>query len=273
MDAKELIKLGQLSEARKKLTEAVRSSPSDSASRTLLTQVLAFSGEWDKAESHLETIALQDPKRETGVQVFKNLVHAEKERAEVYRLERRPACFGTSPPYLEKYCAALSSISRKNVGEALELFEQIDSERPPVSGRMNDVTFSGFKDTDAVLSLVLEVMLYERYLWVPFESIREVRIERPKTLFDLLWIPTHITLWEGLAANCYTPVIYPDSSSHDNDRVKLGRITEWVPLGGPFSKGMGQHVFETDESEVAVLEIRDIVFDFADAVRSDEQFN
>ncbi|MBP1715604.1 MAG: hypothetical protein H6Q42_3807, partial [Deltaproteobacteria bacterium] len=86
MEAKELIRAGKLSEARKLLTEEVRKLPGDLSKRTLLFQVLAFSGEWGKAQNHLDIIANQDSKKETGVQVFKNLLQAEKQRGEVLKL-------------------------------------------------------------------------------------------------------------------------------------------------------------------------------------------
>jgi type VI secretion system protein ImpE len=69
--------------------------------------------------------------------------------------------------------------------------------------------------------------------------------------------------WESLTINCYLPVLYPDSFLHKDDRVKLGRMTDWVSLGGPFSRGMGQHVFGIDGEEVAILEVRDVTFELS----------
>jgi type VI secretion system protein ImpE len=91
MNAKDLIKAGQLSAARSELIEAVKSSPTDLNSRTLLFQVLAFCGEWEKARSHLEIIAAQDVSRETGIQAYLNLVEAEAERLEVFRYQKQPS--------------------------------------------------------------------------------------------------------------------------------------------------------------------------------------
>lgn len=87
MNSKDLIKAGRLSEARKQLVEEVKSSPADLGKRTLLFQVLSFCGEWDKADRHLDAIVTQDSSRQTGVQVYKNLVHAERERMEVVGLK------------------------------------------------------------------------------------------------------------------------------------------------------------------------------------------
>ena len=129
-----------------------------------------------------------------------------------------------------------------------------------VGGSVNGDTFSGLKDTDTFLSLFLEAIVHERYVWIPFEAIRELSISPPRTLFDLLWVTARITTWEGLTLNCFLPVLYPESFLHEDDRIKLGRMTDWTPLGGPFSKGMGQHVFQVGEEEIPLLEIQDAVF-------------
>jgi len=102
--------------------------------------------------------------------------------------------------------------------------------------------------------------MHDRYVWIPFESLGELSISPPKTLLDLLWSPARLLTWEGLSANCYLPVLYPDSCAHVDDRVKLGRVTEWLPAGGSFVRGVGQHVFQAGEEDVSLLEIRDVVF-------------
>ncbi len=133
-----------------------------------------------------------------------------------------------------------------------------------MSGSVDGRSFSGFRDTDALLSLFLEAIVYEQYVWIPFESIRELSISIPKTLFDLLWISSRVATTKGVTLSCYLPVLYPESSSHEDDRVKLGRMTDWTPLGGRFSKGSGQHVFQIGEEEIAILDIREASFKTAD---------
>jgi type VI secretion system protein ImpE len=260
MEAKELIRAGKLAEARKLLTEEVRKFPGDSGKRTLLFQVLAFSGEWAKAQSHLETIATQDSKKETGVQVFKNLIAAEKQRGEVLRIRQRPSFLPGPPPYAEEYFAARQKVEEKKIREAAEDFARIEAAQPIVSGTLDAAAFAGFMDTDSFLRRFLEAMVYERYVWVPIESIRELMIDVPKTLFDLLWIPARIVTWEGLNIQCYLPVLYPESFLHEDERVKLGRMTDWVPLGGPFTRGVGRHVFQIGQEEKSILEIREVQF-------------
>lgn len=260
MDAKELIKTGQLAEARSQLSEAVKTSPADVSNRTLLFQVLIFCGEWDKARRHLEIIATQDPSREAGVQIYLNLVQAETKRLEVFKRNRQPSFLPETSTYFESYDIAFQKIAEKKFAEAGEMFAQIETQRPKISGTLNGNNFSGFKETDTLLSCFLEAFIHERYVWIPFESLRELSIPAPKTLFDLLWASAQITTWEGLNLNCFLPVIYPQSFLHEDDRMKLGRLTDWIKLGAGLFKGVGQHVFLVGEDEIAILEIREAIF-------------
>lgn len=270
MEAKELMKAGQLAEARKVLVDAVKNSPADMSSRTLLFQVLSYLGEWEKADRHLETIGLQDSSRETGVLGCRNLVHAEKERQTVTD-ENTPASFLTDPPaYLDLFMSGRDKLSKGKIEEAADLFNRTQELRPDISGTVNAKEFSGLTDTDIFLFPFLEVIAHERYLWIPFESLRELTLSPPENLLDLLWITAKVTTWEGFAMNCYLPVLYPNSFLHDDERIKMGRMTDWSDAGGGFSKGIGQHVFAVGGEDMSLLEISEMTFNFPGSDESDE---
>jgi type VI secretion system protein ImpE len=271
MNGRELIQAGRLKEARQQLVAEVKAAPSDPGKRTLLFQVLALGGEWDKAEAHLEVIASQDVKAEIGAQLYKNLIAAEREREAVLSLERLPAILPKVPPYLESYLTARRKLEEGKVEEAGEFFRKADEARPQVSGTVNGAPFDDFRDTDAFLEFFLEAMVQNHYVWVPFESLRELSIPSPKTLMDLLWTTARLTTGEGLVMNCVLPVLYPGSHTHEDDRVKLGRMTDWISLGGPYFRGVGQHVFRIGEGETSLLEIRELAFDILQAGERDER--
>ena len=260
MDARELIKAGNLAEARALLIGDVKNSPGDMAKRNLLLQVLFYCGEWDKAANHLDTIGGLDIKSEIGVQVYKNLVAAEKVRLEVADLKRRPEFLPEVPLYAEQVFLARELLSVQKHGDAAENFKQVTTKQPTLSGTVNGDEFSNIRDTDAYLGPFLEAMVHERYVWIPFESIRELIITSPKTLLDLLWINAQITCWDGLTLNCYLPVLYPKTFQNKDDRLKLGRMTDWIDLGGGLYQGIGQHVLEIGEKEMALLEIQELQF-------------
>jgi type VI secretion system protein ImpE len=260
MDAKELIKAGKLAEARKHLTDAVKSAPGNIANRTMLFQVLACGGEWDKARRHLEAIATQDSSRQAGVLGYLNVLQAEAERSEVFRHRRAPAYWPERPAYSDQYEIAREKIRTQDFAGANQILEDIARQRPAVEGTLNGKPVAGFHDTDSQLAFFLEAFVHERYVWIALESLREVVAPPPATFLDLLWISAHVTTRDGMAVNCFLPVLYPETFLHDDDRMKLGRMTDWLPLGGGLFKGVGQHVFQAGDTEIGILEIREANF-------------
>lgn len=260
MNPKELIQAGNLDEARRELVGAVKSAPADTASRTMLFQVLAYQGEWDKARRHLEIMASQSSADQGGIEACLNLVQAEAERHEVWHQRQKPAFLPEAPAYSEQYEAARKKLREGAFDEARAMLRAIDQGRPPVAGSLNDQAFTGLVDTDTVLAFFLEAFVHERYVWLPLEMLRELTLAAPRTLLDLLWIPARIMTWSGLTLNCYLPVLYPESHRQADNRLKLGRMTDWIDLGGGCCQGVGQHVFQVGEEDIGLLGIRTVEF-------------
>lgn len=260
MDAKDLIHAGRLSEARQTLVEGLRRSPADEAMRTVLFQVLILFGEWDKALKQAEIIASRDVQAEVGVQVYRNLIAAERERSEAQEGLRRPAFLPRTPPYAERYFSALAALAAGDPAAAAAEFAAVEAMRPDISGTRNGAAFDGFSDTDTRLADFLEAFVHERYVWIPIESVRELVIHSPASLFDLIWVPGRITAWNGLALNCFFPVVYPGSSAHPDDRIKMGRMTDWEEAGEGFYRGRGQHIYQVGGEDVPILEMGEVLF-------------
>ncbi|HVN72009.1 MAG TPA: type VI secretion system accessory protein TagJ [Desulfomonilia bacterium] len=260
MTAKELIKAGRLSEARRVLTEEVKNTPADAGARTLLFQVLSLHGEWDKALRHLDMISTQDPQRSIGVKTYLDVVQAEKERIRVMGGSVLPSVLPEPPAYFAQYLDYLKALREQKYGDARSLVTELASLRPPVTGSMGAWEFEGFSDTDAGLFAFLEAFVHERYVWIPFEAIRELQIFEPKTSFDLIWATASITTWEGLSMNCCLPVLYPETFLAADEQIKIGRLTDWVPLGSGLSKAYGQHVYQIGDEDTALLDIREVTF-------------
>ena len=273
MDAKDLIKAGKLSEARSQLVEEVKSSPANLNSRTLLFQVQAYAGEWDKARRQLEVITTQDANRETGVQVYLNLIQAETERMEVFQHKRNPSFLPETPAYFEQYHFAWQQLMNREFEAAETIYSEIDARCSKITGTLNGKEFIGFSETDKRLTCFLEAFVHERYVWLPFEALRELSLPEPQTLLELLWAPARVTTREGLTLNCFLPVLYPESFRHEDDRLKLGRMTDWTDLGPGFHQGVGQHVYQVGDDEVGILEIREAVFNSFEVEKKDESGN
>lgn len=260
MKSNELLRAGRLCEARAELIEEVKASPADLEARTLLFQVLAFSGEWDKAERHLDLLALQAPDRSAQFLLYRNLMAAEKARAEVASGTRIPEFLTQAPPFFPDFLTGRAGLALGDAEYFADLVSTLAGEQPAVRGVADGAPFEGFSDCDGSLFWLLEVFIHDRYLWFPFSSLRELSIRQPVQLLDLLWAPARIVTWEGLTADCYLPVLYPDSARHENEQVRLGRMTDWQDLGGGHFLGAGQHLLQVGAEEKGLLELREVTF-------------
>lgn len=273
MNAKELIKEGKLSEARTLLVDEIKKSPGNTGLRTLLFQVLIFSGEWEKADRHLDAVGTQNAETMPAIALYKSLVQAERERLKVIKLKDTPSFATETPEYFPLYWEAMEKLQNSKPDEALKLFQQIDAQLDELSGTVNGKEFKGFTNTDSAFTYFLETFAHERYILVPFEKIRELLIQPPESLFDLIWPQATLTTWGGLSMNCFLPALYPETYLQENNELRMGKLTDWAPRCGPFVKGIGQQVFEIGGADMAILEIQELLFNFTGKEDDDEENN
>jgi len=256
MDVKNLLKNGELLKARELLIQEVKRSPSDIFKRMLLFEVLSFCGEWEKAKKHLDILEVQN----VDIELHKDLINSEIERYNVFNCNTTPAFLPEElPAYAIQLQNLLELLKDKNINEAKLIIKKIDTEHNTVQASVNNKEITTFKNSDTLLSRFLEVFVYGNYILIPFESIEELNISKPKSFIDLLWISAEIRLTNKMLINAYLPVLYPFSYKNERDMIKLGRETQWTQDDN-FYKGMGQHVFEIDDDQIAILEINKAVF-------------
>lgn len=258
MESKELIKKGQLGEARAALVNEVKNRPGDPASRTLLFQVLLFCGEWEKANRHLEILAELDPQLSLTVAQYQNLLTCERQREAVCAGQELPSYLPEPPAYFHQWQAALRGLRDGGDEQAASTMQALVESLPVVSGTINGQDFTGLRNADDTLAHALELFAHDRYVWVPFEDIRELTVNSPQSLIDLMWIPASLTTWGGLSMNGFLPVLYPLSAQQSDEQVRLGRMTDWIPLGAAGYRGVGQQVLLFGENDIPLLEIREM---------------
>ncbi|MCL5966160.1 MAG: hypothetical protein M1550_02920 [Deltaproteobacteria bacterium] len=261
MNSMDLIKAGRLGEARAQLVSEVRARPGDGAARTMLFQTLCFLGEWDGAVRHLDAVVAGDAAKDAGAQVYRNLIKAEKEREAVRADGKRPAFFPASPSWLEAYFDAREKLSAGKRKEGLAALEAIAARNAGLAGTLNGKPFKGFQDADPLLFPFIEAFVHDSYLWIPADAVQEMTVDPPAGILDLIWTRGRVAARGGVHIGCCLPALYPGSFRHPDDRVKMGRMTEWVPDEGGLERGAGQHTFLAGEDGVGLLEIRELIID------------
>jgi len=267
MNAKDLLDAGKLSAALEQLNQEVRAHPVDSRLRTFLFELLCFAGDYQRAEGQLDVIAQQNTNIELGAQIYRNALAAERARIAVATQDSLPTFLLEPPAFAALHVAALHRLREGNAAEARALLTQAEEARPRMRGQVDGAAFSDFSDGDVVLSPFLEVIIRDRYVWVPFVQVKRFTVAAPKRLRDLLWVPGTLETLNGPAGEAFFPVLYCGSSGSDNEQVKLGRMTDWNDAGEGLQRGVGQRMFFVDNSERSILETREIEFD----VSSDEE--
>src|SRR3954470_7105378 len=225
MNANDLLRAGRLSEAIQAVNEEVRQAPGNAQRRTFLFELLCFAGEYDRAERQLDALSNDNKNVQMGALLYRAALAAVRVREKFFQQG-----------------------DFKNHAAASE----------NVAGTLNGAPFQTICDADPQIGGRLEVLAGGDYLWVPFEQIASIKMQPPKRLRDLLWAPVllhtgpeckHQNMGEVLV-----PVIYPGSSRHEDENVRLGRATAWGEQDGtelPF----GQKLLLVDGEEVPFLEI------------------
>lgn len=259
--AKALFDEGRLSLAIGELTRGVKADPSDTGLRTFLFELLCFAGDWDRAERQLDVIGHQDGRAAVGVQAYRNNINAERERRRLFADGTDPHFLCEPPPYADLLLAAVCRLREGDAGGARSALERAEKERPRLAGRMNGRPFRDFRDADDFVGPVLELFVGEKYAWLPFEQIRKVEIAAPQSLRDLVWARARIESLDGTAGEVFVPTLYTGSGVHADDRVRLGRMTDWGEAGEDLYRAAGMRLFTVDGQEEQIFEARGIEFD------------
>lgn len=261
MKAKELLDAGHLSEAIEELNREVKAHPTDSRQRIFLFELLCFAGDYARARRQLDVIGTESAAAEAGVQIYRSILTAEEARHRLISDGLRPDFLFPPPAYVLQHLEAINRLRERQPEEARNLLEESANGRPSLPGSIDGQAFADFRDADDLIAPFLELIVHDKYVWLPFDAISRVQIAPPKQLRDLLWIPATVEPRHGRVGEVFVPVLYAGSTEHADDRVKLGRMTDWQTFGDGLALGVGQRLFFADEQERAMLEVRELRFD------------
>jgi type VI secretion system protein ImpE len=245
MSAKQLLDQGRLADAVSLLASDVAARPDDLMSQTFFFEVLAFNGEFDRAESALETIERLDDRTvaQTGVNVYRTLLAAERARDLVFREARTPNFLTEKSPTINLHLEALEHFCRGQMSIAREALDRAQALEQPRNVTAGGVTTQGIRDCDDLLAPFLEVITSQGYFWVPWADIQLLIVPPPRDLRDLLWVPARIATNIGMLGEVYLPNLYPGSAKDADEAVRLGHATHWDDAGGGIIRGRGTKMF------------------------------
>jgi type VI secretion system protein ImpE len=265
MTADEFLKSGRLTEAISAAGEEIKAKPGDQRTRIFLFELLCFSGDLVRAQRQLDAVAAEDAEAEVNVARYRNVLAAEVVRRQVLSGRARPRMYEPIPAYADTHLRAAREIHEGHAETAAVLLAEAQGLWRPLKGAVDGESFEEFRDVDDLLAPFLEAIIQGEYHWIPWELIRSISLVAPKYLRDLCWIPARLELREGVAGETFLPVVYPDSHLHSDELVRLGRTTVWRTDCAGIALGAGQRLFDLGDADRAMLEIRELEFDHANA--------
>jgi type VI secretion system protein ImpE len=231
MNAAELFKAGRPDEAIRALGDGLRENPTDVRRRTFLFELLCFTGQYDRAEKQLDILAQSDRDSQVGTLLYRGALHAERIRQAMFEP-------GGIPPST--------------------------SDPRAVSGTLNGKPFTTIVDADPRIGARVELFAAGQYTWLPLEHISTLKMEPPRRLRDLLWMPVTVQPAEHMnrleLGELLMPVLTPGAWKHPDPLVQLGRATEVEQLPGreDFAP-VGLKLLLVDDDEIPILEVRELV--------------
>jgi type VI secretion system protein ImpE len=229
MNAREFFQAGKIEEALQALAAGLRDDPTDVRSRTFFFELLCFMGEFDRAEKQLDILSDISKEAGMGTLIYRSALQAERIRQGMFD--------GKSFPQT--------------------------TAAPAQNVILNGAQFGIIEDADHHIGPRLEVFAAGSYLWLPFAHIASIRMEPPKRLRDLIWIPAILTTTPGCGGmdlgEVMIPALTPLAFRHADNSVRLGRQTMWEEIDGA-AVPAGQKLLLVDGVEFPILEIRTLEF-------------
>jgi len=262
MNAKEYFDAGNLREATTAAAEEVKKNPADLARRTLFCELLCLSGDMERADKQLDLLGHQDPQFMAGVSLFRQLVRAEQARQEFYNDGRLPEFLAPPSPHLRLHLEASILVREGKTKDAGDLLVQAEEQRPKIAGTCDGKPFDDLRDLDDLTSSFFEVLTSTgKYYWIPMERVELIELRAPGRPRDLLWRRAHMIVNQGPDGEVYLPTLYAGTQSESDDRVRLGRVTEWRGGDGVPVRGIGLRTLLIGEEGRTILEVENLTFE------------
>lgn len=268
--ANELFQQGELSAAIAQVISEVKARPTDTAARTFLFELLCCAGELDRAEKQLDVIAAQSVQTEMGVMAYRNCLKAERERRLLWSKGTQPHFLMEPPAYVDLHLEAINAVRTGNWSEARELLDRAEEQRPAVPGECDGVEFYDWRDADDFVAPVLEAVVKDQYVWIPYEQIRTIEIGKPEHLRDLLYTPARIETTDNTHGQFFLLSLYAGTSESANDFVRLGRRTEPQLYSDDLARCVGARELMVGDDDKLIYQVQSIAFAVAEAAASDD---
>lgn len=259
-EAKTLLEAGDLKGATDLALARVKANPTDESARIFLFELACFAGDWDRAGRQIDVIGHQDSKSMISSLIYRQCIEAERKRADFFSKSTKPEFLATPPDYVYGLLTAISRLNEGKTAEAKEVLDTVENERPAFACKVNGEEVADFRDYNDLTSVVLEVIIKDSYVLVPFEQIVKIEFFERKSLRDNFWCQANLETDNGTNGEVFVPVLYNETWKSDDDNVRLGKVTDWRDVGEEIYIGEGTKLFGVGNEHKTILDIQTIEF-------------
>lgn len=241
------------------LQTQIRANPAKVEHRIHLAQLLMVAGQWERCLQQLQITAQLDPKSTAMAQTYRALIQAEIFREQTFNGQRDPLHFGQPANWQTLIGESLVARANNQIALAEKFQQQAFDEAPCSEFSINGTQVNWIADSDSRLGPICEVFINGDYYWLPFTQIKQLTLESPKDLRDLVWIPAKVILTDFSQHFGFLPSRYPLSYQGGKDQLALSTLTEWTQLSEQSWAGSGQKMLATDSEEFPLLSIQTLL--------------
>jgi len=255
----EYFEQGNLLDALKAAVEQVRDDPGSVERRWALITYLCFTGDLERAETHIRFLLENAPDVVGELLMQRNLLTGEAARRQCFESGRLPEFVAGPTAELEETLKALTLL-KENSDESQKLLANVNQHSADFTGTCDGILFRGFRDRDDVTALLLEVITVGgQYFWLPLKSIRRILFREIESPQDIIWRKAELTTQDNHQVTGFVPGLYYGTHSSSDDQLRCGRAAEFSEESG-IDRGVGGRTFLVGESLVPMSMMTEVVF-------------
>lgn len=249
----DLIRTGDLDGAVAAAVAAARDEPTDARHRLALAEVLILSGDFERADTHLNAAQGLDTSWGLAVALTRQLIRAATWRRETFDAGRPPELVTERTRAVDDALAVL--LAERDGSTAVV---EDDPALASLCGSLDERPFTGWRDADDRTAGVLELLTATgNYVWIPFEHVTAIRLQPVERLRDTIWRPAEVDVRDGPSGVVYLPAIYHAAPDRMTILHKLGTATDWVE--GARVTGLGLRTWLVGDEAVSPADFSALV--------------
>ncbi|WP_152613081.1 type VI secretion system accessory protein TagJ [Tateyamaria sp. ANG-S1] len=258
ISVRELLFQDAISEAVDAAVTGVKSAPNDIELRVTLAQLLALSGDLERAETHAKMAQVQSVGHTVALSEFRQYLRALHARAAWWSDGAAPEFPGAPTPSDAIAMALNVALKSRDDTEAAALAKQLEDTRATCPVTWDEVEVEDLRDVDDRLPHAVEALTPGgHYLWIDLARIARIDFEPVVAPFDVLARPARLRLRDGSTADLRLAAIYDAPRS---GAEMLGRVTDFSQVVPDVTRGHGQRSYLLNDTLGGLLDPTTVVF-------------